>query len=463
MSDLVGLLVLLLLIVMNAFFVAAEYSLVSVRRTRIDQLVDEGNASAKRVQGALKNLSFYIAAVQLGITVAALATGYVAEPSIGHLLEGPLSSLGFSENTVKTIALIAALLISTVLSVIFAELVPKSIAIQRSEQTAMTLIYPLTAFAWFFGPLSRMLSKVGGAVTRLFGVKPVEGHTTGYSEEEIRMIVQASSQEGVLEQDEKELLYNVFDFSDTMAKAIMTPRVDMVAIESGETLRELVALNAEHGYSRFPVYRETTDTIIGVANMGDVFKHLNRLDAMQVDQIIRPTYFAPEGMKVIDLFRNMQSKKLHMTVIVDEFGGTAGVVTLEDVLEELVGEIYDETDDEEEEGVQKLPNGVYVMDASLKVDEVEEVLNTELTEDDDGAFDTLSGFVYHQFGYIPQQGEETEYHGWIFHIEAADERRVSSVRVSRRPDPLEPGDEPADEPAPVETDTPAQPENRGAA
>ncbi len=462
MSDFVGLLVLLLLIVMNAFFVAAEYSLVSVRRTRIDQLVDEGKAGAKRVQGALKNLSFYIAAVQLGITVAALATGYVAEPSIGHLLEGPLTSLGLSQSTVKTVGLIAALLISTVLSVIFAELVPKSIAIQRSEQTAMTLIYPLTVFAWIFGPLSRGLSTVGGAVTRLFGVKPVEGHTTGYSEEEIRMIVQASSQEGVLEQDEKELLYNVFDFSDTTAKAIMTPRVDMIGIPSGETLRELVALNAEHGYSRFPVYRETTDDIIGVANMADVFKHLARLDAMKVDGIIRPTYFAPEGMKVIDLFRNMQTKKLHMTVIVDEFGGTAGVVTLEDILEELVGEIYDETDDDEEDGVQKLEDGVYIMDASLKVEEVEEVLGTELTEDDDGEFDTLSGFVYHQFGYIPQQGEESEYHGWIFHIETADERRVSSVRVSRRPDPLEPGDEPPEEPAPIETE-PARAEDRGAA
>jgi putative hemolysin len=463
MSDFVGLLVLLLLIVMNAFFVAAEYSLVSVRRTRIEQLADEGIASARLVKRALENLNFYIAATQLGITVAALATGYVAEPALGRLIEGPLLNVGLSEGTIHTIGLIGALGVSTMLAVIFAELVPKSFAIQRSEQTAMTLIYPLMAFAWFFGPISRLLSVIGSRIVRLFGVKAVAGHTTGYSEEEIRMIVQASSQEGVLEQDEKELLYNVFDFSDTIAKAIMTPRVDMVAIPSGETLRELVALNAEHGYSRFPVYRETTDDIIGVANMSDIFKHLNRLDAMKVEEIIRPTYFAPESMKVIDLFRNMQSKKLHMTVIVDEFGGTAGVVTLEDVLEELVGEIYDETDDEEEEGVQKLEDGAYVMDASLKVDEVEEVLGIELTEDDDGAFDTLSGFVYHQFGYIPQQGEETEYHGWIFHIEAADERRVSSVRVSRRPDPLEPGEEPSPEPAPVEADTPAQTENRGAA
>lgn len=455
MSDLLGLLVLVFLIVINAFFVAAEYALVSVRRTRIEQLADEGNASARLVKRALENLNFYIAATQLGITVAALATGYVAEPALGRIIEGPLSGLGLSEGTIHTIGLVGALGISTMLAVIFAELVPKSLAIQRSERMAMTLIYPLMAFAWFFGPISRLLSTIGGAITRLFGVKPVEGHTTGYSEEEIRMIVQASSQEGVLEQDEKELLYNVFDFSDTTAKAIMTPRVDMIAIESGETLRELVAMNAEHGYSRFPVYRETTDDIIGVANMADVFKFLSRLDSMKVDQIIRPTYFAPEGMKVIDLFRNMQSKKLHMTVIVDEFGGTAGMVTLEDILEELVGEIYDETDDEEEEGVQELQDGVYVMDASLKVEEVEDVLGVELTEDDDGEFDTLSGFVYHQFGYIPQQGEETDYRGWIFHIETADERRVSSVRVSRRPDPLEPGDEPVEDPAPVESDPPA--------
>jgi CBS domain containing-hemolysin-like protein len=437
MDGIVGLLMLLLLILMNAFFVAAEYSLVSVRRTRIDQLADDGNALAKRVQRALGNLNFYIAAVQLGITVAALATGYVAEPALGRLIEPGLRSFDLSASTVQTISVVAALAISTVLSVIFAELVPKSITIARAEQVAFATIIPLQVFSWVFGPLAQGLNWIGGRFVRLFGVKPVDDHRVGYSEEEIRMIVQSSSQQGVLEADEKELLNNVFDFSDTSAREIMTPRVDMIGIEASETLHDLVALNAEHGYSRFPVYRETNDKIIGVAHMADVLKHLNRLDAIRVEAIARPTYFAPEGMKVIDLFKNLQTKKMHMAVVVDEFGGTAGVVTLEDVLEELVGEIYDETDEEEEEGVQKIDPGVYIMDASLKVDEVEDVLGIDLDDDEEGEFDTLSGFVYHQFGYIPQQGEEIEFQGWIFHIEAADERRVSSVRVSKRSDPLE--------------------------
>ncbi len=432
-----GVLILLLLVLANGFFVAAEYALVSVRRTRIDQLVEEGNASARVVQRALKNLNFYIAAVQLGITIAALATGFVAEPGLGRLIEPLLLTFNLTESTSRTISLVLALAISTFLSVVFAELVPKSIAIQRAEQLVLTLIYPLTAFAWLFGPISRALTAVGGLITRLLGVKLVDDHRVGYSEEEIRLIVQSSSQQGVLEADEKELLNNVFDFSDTSVREIMTPRVDMTGIEANETLRDLVALNAEHGYSRFPVYRETNDKIIGVAHMADVLKHLNRLDAIRVEAIARPTYFAPEGMKVIDLFKNLQSKKMHMAVVVDEFGGTAGVVTLEDVLEELVGEIYDETDEEEEEGVQKIDPGVYVMDASLKVDEVEDVLGIDLDDDEEGEFDTLSGFVYHQFGYIPQQGEEIEYQGWVFHIETADERRVSSVRVSKRSDPLE--------------------------
>ena len=451
-NELLGLLVLLFLIVINGFFVAAEYSLVSSRRTKIDQLADEGNAAARRVQRALGNLNFYIAAIQLGITVAALATGYVAEPALGKLIEGPLLAAGLTERTVQTISLIVALFISTVLSVIFAELVPKSLAIQRAETVAMALIVPLNAFATFFGPISRLLSLVGARVVRLFGVKAVDGHHGAHSEEEIRMIVQASQQQGVLEEEEKQLLNNVFDFSDRTAREIMTPRVKVIGIEAGDSLRELVALNAEHGYSRFPVYRDTLDNIIGIAHMADVLKHVHELGSVMVEKIIRPTFNAPDNMKVPDLFKLFQKKKIHMGTVVDEHGGTSGVVTLEDVLEELVGEIYDETDEDEEPAVLRLDDGSYSLDASLNASEIEDLLDIDLDDEEDaGNYDTLAGFMLHRFGYIPKIGEETEFGTWAFRVTAADDRKVSKVRVSRKalpPEELEGGRHPT----PVESE-----------
>ncbi len=434
MSDAVGLTLLIFLIVLNGFFVAAEYSLVSIRRTRIDQLVEEGNARAKLVQKAIENIGFYIAAIQLAITVASIAIGLVAEPALGRIIEGPLILLNTPESWIKTISTIGALLISSFIAVIFAELVPKSIAIQRAESLAMVLIVPLMGFAWVFGPLSRMLAWIGGGVVSLFGVKAVSGHHTAHSEEEIRMIVNASSQQGVLENDEKELVYKVFDLTDTTLRRVMTPRPKMIAIEADATLKELLELDSDHNYSRLPVYEDTTDHIVGVVKISEVLKHLNELEHVKVRDIVHETYFAPETMRVPELLRKLKEKKMHMAIVVDEFDGTAGVVTLEDLLEELVGEIYDESDEPEEVLIERLEDGVMVLEASMKIDQVENALGIDVGEELEGEFDTLSGFIYHQFGYIPQQGEETEFEGWIFQIEEADERRILKVRVTKKQD-----------------------------
>jgi putative hemolysin len=440
LNDLLGLVALLVLVAVNGFFVAAEFALVSVRRTRIDQLADEGSAAAKRAQSAVKNLDLYIAATQLGITMASLGIGFIAEPAIEHLLAPSLTAAGLAERTVTTISFAAAFAISTVLHIVFGELAPKSLALQRSEGTALAVSAPLLAFTTIFRPVIVGLNLLGNGVVRLLGLRPVAGHHAVHSEEEIRMIVDASQQEGVLEDEEKELLNNVFDLSDTPARAIMTPRVDVVGVEERATLRRLLDLNQEHGYSRLPVYRETIDTIVGVAHMADVLKHLSHLDDVLVADIVRPSYYAAENEKVIDVFRRLKARRTHMGIVVDEFGGTAGLLTMEDVLEELVGEIYDETDEDEEVRVQVVSDTEYVFDAGLQTEDVEEVLGIELDEEDEGEFDTLSGFVYHQFGYIPQTGEEFDFSGWRFRVEEADERRVSRVRAMR--------------PAPEEIETP---------
>lgn len=434
MSDLFGLLSLFLLVLLNGFFVAAEFALVSVRRTRIEQLTNEGNTLARLTHRALQDLDLYIAATQLGITMASLGIGFIAEPAIEHLAGPTLHAWGLPEATVTTISFALAFGLSTALHIVFGELAPKSLALQRAEQVSMVIAVPLIAFTTVFRPVIWLLNVTGNSVVRLFGLKPVPGHHAVHSEEEIRMIVSASRQEGVLEEQEKELLNNVFDLSDTPVRGIMTPRVDMVALEEKATLRRFMALNEEHSYSRVPIYRDTIDNIVGLAYIGDVLKHLDHLDEVTLAAVARPAVFAPENMKVIDLFQLFQKKKTHMAIVVDEFGGTAGVVTLEDALEEVVGEIYDESDDvEEEKQVQDLGGGAYLFDAMINVSEVEKTLGIDLDDEIQGNYETLSGFLFHKFEYIPQVGEEVEAEGWHFHVAEADERRVLKIRAYRKP------------------------------
>jgi putative hemolysin len=430
--ELTGLLVLLVLIFLNAFFVAAEYALVSSRPTRIQQMVEEGNSRAKLVQRARANLNFYIAAIQLGITVASLTTGFVAEPAIGKLLEPVLASFG--ESTSRAISIVVALFISTVLSVIFAELVPKSIAIQRAESTAMALVLPLMGFAWFFGPISRVLEWLGAKIVGLFGIKAAEGAYTAHSEEEIRMIVAASSEQGVLEAGEQEMVESVFEFSDKTARNVMTPRTKMQAIEADETLQSLLEQYQQHGYSRVPVFDDSKDNIVGVIHSKDILKHLGDLQTVTVRQIMRPPVFVAETMGLRDLINRLREKKSILAIVVDEYEGTSGMVTLEDVLEELVGEIYDETDDPEVKLYHQINATEYVLAPEMPFEDVEKLLDISVNEEDEGEFDTVSGFIMHRFGDIPKRGDCTSYDNWDFTVEAADERRVLSVRAIKRPE-----------------------------
>lgn len=435
MNDLLGILALVVLVLMNGFFVATEFALVSVRRTRIDQLAEEGNSTAKATQRALQNLDLYIAATQLGITMASLAIGFVAEPAIEHLIHPLLGETTLSEGQITAISFGLAFAISTILHIVFGELAPKSWALQRSEQVSLLVTRPLLIFTAVFKWAIVGLNAMGNGVVRLFGLRGVAGHHTAYSEEEIRMIVGASSQEGVLEDDEKELVYNVFDLSDTTVREIMTPRVDMVVVDGSHALRQLLDLNAEHGYSRVPVFQDTADNIVGIVHTGDLLAHLHELDSVRIADVMRPVFFVPEGMKIKDLLTKMREKKSHMSIVVDEFGGTAGLVTLEDALEEIVGEIYDETDDEEVVLIEVLGEGRYLMDASLTVGEVEERLGTNL-EDGDGEYDTLSGFMTNHFGDIPEPGQNFVHGGWMFTVEEADQRRVTRVHVERAPETM---------------------------
>ncbi len=445
--EFIGLIVLVVLILLNAFFVAAEYSLVSARPTKIQELVENGSKPAKRVQNAQNNLNFFIAANQLGITVVTLLTGYIAEPAIGSIIKSPLqNALGLTPEIIETasaatrntlnlidgVSIVFSISISAILSVIFAELVPKSIAIAKPEQLAMRLIRPLEGFAFIFAPISKTLEWAGGRITLLFGVKPAEGGKyTAHSEEEIRMIVNASSQQGVLGEGEKELVYNVFDFGDKTVRNIMTPRTKMTAIEADVPLRELLEEYTSHGYSRIPVYDDSKDNIVGVAYAKDVLQHLETLDHIIVRQIMRPASFVPETMGLRDLVNRLREKKTHLAIVVDEYQGTSGMITLEDVLEQLVGEIYDETDEPEVLPYTKVSANEYVLDAGMSFEQVEKLLDISINEDDEGEFDTVAGFINYRFGDIPKSGEATLYDNWEFIVEGADEKSVHRVRARK--------------------------------
>ncbi len=436
MNDFLGLAALVILVLFNGFFVAVEYALVSVRRTRIDQLADEGVRAAVTVQRVLSRLDRYIAAVQLGVSMMSMLIGFIAEPAIEHLSRPLFAALHTPESWIRPLSFTLAFVLSTTLHIVFGELFPKSAALQRSEQVAMAFTPTLVAFTTVFGPVISLLNAFGRGVLKLFGFKAVAGHHTAHSEEEIRMIVSASSQEGVLENDEKELLYNVFDLSDTMVRSIMTPRVDMIVTDSAAPLRRLLELNTEHGYSRVPVYQDTPDNVVGVAHTSDVLRHLENLDQMTIAELMRPTFYIPESMRINDLLKKMQERKSHMAIVVDEFGGTTGLVTLEDALEEIVGEIYDEDDEEEDAQIEVLGEGLYLMDAAVGVDEVETRLGIGLDDDEENEFDTLGGFITHHYGDIPEVDARFMHGGWCFTVEEADQRRVMKVRVERMPEPI---------------------------
>ncbi|WP_291426409.1 hemolysin family protein [Deinococcus sp.] len=432
-KDLIGILALFVLVFFNGYFVAVEYALVSVRRTRIEQLAEEGNSAAKMVSRVLGRLDLYIAAVQLGVSMMSLLIGFVAEPAIEHLAEPLFHQINFPENYQKPASFALAFIISTTFHIVLGELVPKSAALQKSEQMAMLLVRPLVAFTAIFRPVILGLNALGGGVLKLIGLKAVAGHHTAYSEEEIRMIVGASSQEGVLEDSEKELVYNVFDLSDTTVREVMTPRVDMVVIDGVAPLRRLVDLNTEHGYSRIPVFQATADNIVGIVHTSDMLGHLEALDHLTVGEVMRPVFFVPEGMKIKDLLAKMRAKKSHMSIVVDEFGGTAGLVTLEDAIEEIVGEIYDETDEDEVPQIEVLAEGIYLMDGSITMHDVEERLGADL-EEGEAEYGTLAGFMTNHFGDIPEVGESFAYRGWAFTVAEADQRRVARIRVERAPE-----------------------------
>ena len=406
-----GLLAVVVLVLLNGFFVATEFSLVSVRHTRIDELVASGNRRAVVVQHALQRLDPYIAATQLGITMASLALGWIGEPALAHLIEPLLTFLpqSLTAATAHTIAVTVAFIIITALHIVLGELAPKSIALQRPESTALWVTRPTALFLKIFWPFITILNGTGNLVVRAVGLTPASGHEMVHSSAELQLLVAQSSEAGVLDADEREMLTNVFTFADRAAHQVMRPRPQVETIDHAATIRTFVALLAQTGHTRFPVLGPGgVDDVQGIISAKDLFvaQHTGEVNHdTPITSLVRPAFFTPQGKRIGNLLQEMRSKHIRLAVLVDEYGGMAGIVTMEDLVEEIIGELADEGEQDFEE-VRKIDEHTSIVEGQLRVEDANEELQLNLPM---GDYETLGGFILARLGRLPTTGESVTY------------------------------------------------------
>lgn len=421
-----NLVVVVLLVLANGFFVASEFSLVGVRRSRIAALAEAGNQRAKLLLKLVDNLNAYISATQLGITLSSLALGWIGEPAVAHLLEVPLRGR-ISDTLLHTIAFTIAFSIITFLHIVLGELAPKTIALERAEKTALAIALPLQIFYKTFSYPIRLLDWAGTRTVRLFGLHPSGDHASIYTEDELRQLVDLSRQSGHLEEDEQKLINRVFDFSEAEVREAMIPRMSVDAVPLDATLEEVKRAFRSLGYSRLPVYRGRIDEIVGVLFRRDLEPYLDLSQPLDfaLEKLIHPPQFIPATSKLGAALKLMQSTRTHLAIVIDEHGGLEGIVTLEDLLEEIVGEINDEYDEEVRAQISSEDDGSYRLSGMLTVRDANRRLKTNLPEDH--SYITLAGFLMARAGRLLQEGDTVSYEGMTFKIERIEKRRIRRI------------------------------------
>jgi CBS domain containing-hemolysin-like protein len=429
--DLLRIVAVIFLVLANGFFVAAEFALVSVRRTRITELVINGNQAAKWVQKALEDPDQVIAATQLGITLASLGLGWVGEPAFAHLLEPVirLFPLDIQDELSHNIAAGVAFAIITFLHVVVGELAPKSIALQNPENTSLMVARPTIWTEWIFKPAILILNGTGNFLLKLVGVEPAAGHELVHSVEELKMLVTASTEGGVVESEESEMLHAVFDFGELLVRQVMIPRTEVMAFESDLTVNESIELAIISTFTKFPVFEDKLDNIIGVVHIKDLLRaHIDpSQESSKVGTLVREALFVPEIVHVRSVLRLFRARRQHIAIVMDEFGGTAGLVTLEDLMEEIVGEVSDPFDPVQPE-IQMHSNGTATIDGLALIDEVNEAFELNL---DDPNYDTIAGYVLGRLGNIPNVGDQVEIDGVRLKVLSMDGMRIERLELSR--------------------------------
>ncbi len=421
----------LLLVLANGFFVAAEFAFVGVRKSRIETLAAEGNKGAIRLLSLLENLNAYLSASQLGITLASLGLGALGEPVVEALLGRLINNL--PESLRHLVSYGIAFAIITTLHIVLGEQAPKLFGLQLAEKVAIGTALPMQIFYKTFKPFIHALDWASARTVRIFGLHADSEHASIYTEDEIRQLIRVSEESGHLNEEERRLINKVFEFSETTVKEAMIPRTEIVAVSENCTLDELAMQFRQHGYSRLPVYRGSLDDMVGVVHSKDVMTSLLRPKSFRLERIMQKPTYVVDTARLEDVLRQMQREKFHFGFVVDEHGGVEGIITLEDLLEEIVGDISDEHDEEVNDQIHEQPDGSFVLDGGLAVRDLNRRLGLNVPVSE--GYTTVAGFLLSEAGELLTEGDTVPFNGHVFKIEKAAKRRILQVRMEKTAEP----------------------------
>lgn len=421
-----------ILIGVNAFFASSEIAIISVNDNKIRKMAEEGHKKAGLLQKMISEPSRFLATIQVGITLSGFLASAFAAESFADRLSNAVKWMGLpvDEAVIKILSLVVITILLSYFTLVFGELVPKRIAMQKSEQIALMAIKPLSVLSRVTSPFVKLLTLSTNYIITVFGGNP-NADEENITEEEIRMMVDVGQERGVILGSEKEMIDNIFEFDNTLVSEIMTHRTDIVAIPINATLEDIVEIVVNEKYTRIPVYEDVIDNIVGILHSKDLVQYFRKGNKYQFDlkEVVRQPYYVPESKKTDQLFREFQKNKIHMAVVIDEYGGTAGIVTIEDLLEEIVGNIWDEYDEEIKE-IEKIDDTTFLLQGTMELDTAAEFLKVKLPVD---SYETLSGFIIGQLGRIPEEGDQPiiEYEGFVFKVEGIDDKRITQAKVCK--------------------------------
>ncbi len=419
----------LFFVFLNAFFVLCEFSIVKVRHSKLEQLLKEKKGGAKQALEISSNLDTYLSACQLGITLSSLALGWLGEPAIARLLSAWLENTTLSPTLTHTIAIAIAFALITLLHVVLGELVPKSVAIALADKTALLIARPLHIFWLLFYPLIKTFDFLAMLGLKFIGIKPAKESETVHSDEEIKIIASESQRGGVLDEFETEIIRNAVDFSDIVAKEVMTPRKDMICLNKNKSYDENMKIVSEYKHTRFPYINDSKDSILGMIHIRDLMKNEIVGGQKRLDDFVRPMFLVPENVSISKILIRMNKERTHTALVVDEYGGTAGLITMEDIMEEIVGDINDEHDDKIED-YKKLSDDIYEFKGRYDIESVEELLNIVYPEDLDQV--TIGGYVFNLLGRLPVVGDKAEDELCYYEVKRMDGNAIDKVKVVKK-------------------------------
>ena len=418
-----------LLVFANAFFVASEFAFVNVRKTRIEQLKKEGSPTAQIISGELANIEKFIASVQLGITLASLGLGWVGESTLAGLFYPFFNFLSAGERliTTHTLSAIIAFTLISVLHVVLGELTPKSIALQYSEKIALLVARPMFIIRKIFTPFIYILNGLGNSLLKTFNIPEAKGIHLVHSVEELDMLVSASYQEGILNETERDMLHNMFKFSDLIARQIAVPRLDMICVPKSISLEEFIKFMQENQFTRYPVYDNDLDHIMGIIHIKDIIPFIEEKEKFSIPKIIRKVMFIPETLTIDRLLIEFKKRHGQMAIVIDEFGVTSGLVTLEDVLEEILGDVQDEFDVEEAD-IKTISDNEYLVNAKLRIDQINELLDLDISEEE---IETIGGLILKKLGRLANAGDKVKIADFDFIVDSVEGARITKLKIQK--------------------------------